>query len=318
MQNFISTFSSSFQFVNEPLSWEEGFPHRYDCHDPPHAVREGLHDDKSPPRRLSGVARSAPWRATSAQAGFPGDAIRRRRSPWVVESDPWCNNRGKDCLRKYQSGEDRHPAQEICAQRALGAAEIALGCKVRPRREQNWRRLLVPEKLRSGCLQLERGLVVHAIWYIVANDHTTTETPLMETPTKTLDQLSKVVVGFLYGSRAKGYVSDFPPLGESFTLLPQEDPLQGAGMKVAMKDLKAVFFVWEFPGNPEHHKVLRPYAPIGTRRIEVTFRDGEKIVGGAAGYDSQQIGFFLFPGHAMDNNIRIFVITRNTRQVKLL
>ena len=89
-------------------------------------------------------------------------------------------------------------------------------------------------------------------------------------------------------------------------------------MKVAMRDLKAVFFVWEFPGAPEHRDVQHPYTPLATRRIEVTFKDGEKIVGRAEGYDSQQIGFFLFPAYAMDNNILIFVIIKNTYQIKLL
>jgi hypothetical protein len=140
----------------------------------------------------------------------------------------------------------------------------------------------------------------------------------MRIPPKTLDQLSKVVVGFLNGSRGNGYVCAFPPPEDSFTLLPEADPLHGTGVKVAMKDLKAVFFVSEFPGSPEHREVQRPYTPLATRRIEVAFKDGEKIVGRAAGYDSQQIGFFLFPAYAMDKNIRIFVITKNTYQIKLL
>ena len=68
MQNSIS-------FVNEQLCWEEQIPHRHDCHDPPHAARVGLHDDKSPPRRLAAVARSDPWKTTPAQVGFPGDQL---------------------------------------------------------------------------------------------------------------------------------------------------------------------------------------------------------------------------------------------------
>jgi hypothetical protein len=117
MQNFIS-------FVNEHLSWEEDCPHRHDCHDPPHAADVGFHDDKSPPRRLLGVARSGPWKAMPAQVGFPGDATRRRRSPWVVGSDLWCNNRGEDYLRRDRRGKDCHPEQGICRLARLGAAKI--------------------------------------------------------------------------------------------------------------------------------------------------------------------------------------------------
>jgi hypothetical protein len=71
MQNFISTFSpsKSFQFVNEQLSWEQGSSHRSDCHDPPHAARVGLHDDRSPPRRLAAVAGQTSLRTTLARVG---------------------------------------------------------------------------------------------------------------------------------------------------------------------------------------------------------------------------------------------------------
>jgi hypothetical protein len=276
MQNFMRSFSpsSSFQFVNEQLCWEQESPHRHDCHSPPHAARVGFHDDRSPPRRLAAVARSDPWRTPPAQVGFPGEATRRRRLPWVVGSDLSANNTG-----------------------------------------EGW---FVSEELASGCLQLERGLVVQGIGYTVTDDNTATKTLLMGTPAKTLDQLNKVVVGFLNGSRIKGYAYDFSALKDSFDLLPQEDPLQGQGIKVEMKDLKAVFFVWDFSGNPEYHESLGADAPMHGRIIEVTFIDGEKIVGRTEGYNSQRIGFFMYPADPKGNNIRIFVVTRNTRQVRLV
>jgi hypothetical protein len=140
----------------------------------------------------------------------------------------------------------------------------------------------------------------------------------MRTPAKTLDQLSKVVVGFLNGGRIKGYTHDFSPLKDSFNLLPQEDPLEGEEIKVEMKDLKAIFFVWDFVGNPEYHESLRADTSMHGRIIEVTFIDGEKIVGRTEGYNPQQFGFFVFPADPKSNNIRIFVVTKNTRQVRLV
>jgi hypothetical protein len=119
MENFIS-------FVNEHLSWEEDNPQRNDCHDPPHATPMGFVDDRFVPRRLAGVARSGPWRSTPAEMGFPMDASRRRISPWVAESDLWCNNRREKYLRKHQSGEDRHRVEVICALARFGMAMIVL------------------------------------------------------------------------------------------------------------------------------------------------------------------------------------------------
>ena len=74
----------------------------------------------------------------------------------------------------------------------------------------------------------------------------------MATPPRTLDRLNKVVVAYLDGRRLKGYVYNFSALRDSFHLLPQENPLQERGAEVALKDLKAVFFVKDFIGNREY------------------------------------------------------------------
>jgi len=66
------------------------------------------------------------WKVTRAQAGFPGDATRRRRSFWVAGPDRWNTGTGKDCLRRDRRGEDCHPGQEIDALAALPAAKIEL------------------------------------------------------------------------------------------------------------------------------------------------------------------------------------------------
>jgi hypothetical protein len=140
----------------------------------------------------------------------------------------------------------------------------------------------------------------------------------MGIPAKIPNRLNKVVVGLLNGARLKGYTYDFSSVRESFNLLRREQPLQGEAIKVEMKDVKAVFFVAGFRGNPEYHERLFTDVPMHGREIEVTFRDGEKIVGRTEGYNPQKPGFFMFPADPKSNNIRIFVVTRNTRQVRLL
>jgi hypothetical protein len=97
MQNYIKSFSASksSQIVNDRLGWDEGSPHRHDCHDPPHGARVRFLDDRPPPRRLAAVARSDPWKVTRAQVGFPGDATRRRRLFWVAGPDRWNTGRGQ-------------------------------------------------------------------------------------------------------------------------------------------------------------------------------------------------------------------------------
>ena len=309
MQDFISTFSSSLQFVKGQLYREEEFSLHHDCHDPPHATGMGFLDDISPPRRLAGVARADQWRTTPAQVEFPGCASRRRRS------DCWNIGRAKDYLRTDRRDEDCLSKREIHALAALAKAKIAMGCGATPRSEQRRRGAMVPEELASGP---KGGLVVKDICCSVADDTPWTDAALMRTQAKTLDQLSKVVVGFLTGARNNGYVSDFSSIDDSFNLLPQKNPLKGRPIKVALKDLKAVFFVWEFTGKPESHESPHSGVPGDAKTIEVTFTDGERIVGSPEEYNSQRIGFFMFPVDPKGNNIRIFVVTRNTRQVRLI
>jgi hypothetical protein len=130
MQNYITSFSAlkSSQIVNDRLSWDEGSPHRHDCHDPPHEARGGFVDDRSPPRRLPAVARSDPWKVTRAQVGFPGDATRRRRLSRVAGSYRWNTGTGGDCLLRDRRGDDCYPGWEFDALAALPAAKIELEC----------------------------------------------------------------------------------------------------------------------------------------------------------------------------------------------
>ena len=114
MQNFTS-------FVNEHLTWEEASLHRNDCHDPPRVAHVGFHDDISPPRRLSAVARSGPWKAT---LGFPREATRRRRLPRVAGSDRWNTGSGKDSLWRHRRGGDCHPVKEFCAVAGLPTMKV--------------------------------------------------------------------------------------------------------------------------------------------------------------------------------------------------
>jgi len=140
----------------------------------------------------------------------------------------------------------------------------------------------------------------------------------MATTPRVPEQANKVVVAFLDGRRLKGYVYDFSALKDSFNVLPADKPLQEHGVKVLMQDLKAVFFVKEFWGNAQYHDQPIVDEHIHGRKIEVAFRDGEKILGKTEGYNPQKLGFFMVPGDPASNNIRIFVVNRNAQQVRFV
>lgn len=130
-------------------------------------------------------------------------------------------------------------------------------------------------------------------------------------------QMTKLVVAFLDGRRLKGHSFNFAPLREYFDLF-QEDSLAKQGTKVNLKDVKAVFFVKDFAGNPAHAEApLTETSSAGrSRNMEIIFADGEKIVGTTMGYDARKLGFFVVPLDPKSNNARIFIVNRNARQVR--
>jgi hypothetical protein len=131
-------------------------------------------------------------------------------------------------------------------------------------------------------------------------------------------QVNKVVVAFLDGRRLKGYVFNFSALREAFRLFPEQTSRQEEGTNVLIKDLKAVFFVKDFIGNPEYHESYDVSPSAHGRKIEVQFTDGETIVGLTEGYNPQKLGFFVFPADPNSNNLRVFVINKNARKVRML
>ncbi len=129
----------------------------------------------------------------------------------------------------------------------------------------------------------------------------------------------KIVARYINGGLAKGYTQDFFPNKPIFHLYPYDTEVTEK-VEIQLKDLKAVFFVKDFAGDPtykERKRFLANEKPSG-RVIEVTFKDGEKIVGSTLGYDSQRSGFFIFPADPQENNMRVFAVSKSVTNVRFL
>ena len=137
----------------------------------------------------------------------------------------------------------------------------------------------------------------------------------MATPDLLTSQ-NKAVVAFLDGRRMKGYIYSFSAQKDHFRLSFERDTAQGEGAEVQMKDLKAIFFARDFVGNSEHRAPQELDSQNQGRNAEVTFHDGEKLVGTADAYDPQRIGFFLVPSDPRSNNLRVFVVAKNARHIR--
>ena len=137
----------------------------------------------------------------------------------------------------------------------------------------------------------------------------------MATP-NTLNSRNKAVVAFLDGRRMKGYIHSFSAQEDHFRLFLEQDTAPREGTEVQMKDLKAIFFARDFVGNSGYCESQELNPQSQSRKAEVTFRDGEKLVGTSHAYNRQGIGFFLVPADPRSNNLHVFVIAKNTVQIR--
>jgi hypothetical protein len=131
---------------------------------------------------------------------------------------------------------------------------------------------------------------------------------------------NKIVVHYQDGRVLKGFTNDFTPSKSFLHLLPVDAPPDSAPFPVSVPDLKAVFFVKDFAGNPQYQdkKEFEPQNPVTGRKIKVIFKDGELLVGTTQGYQQDRTGFFVFPADPMSNNDRCFVVAPATKGVWLI
>lgn len=131
---------------------------------------------------------------------------------------------------------------------------------------------------------------------------------------------NKIVVHYLDGSVMKGFTSDFTPNKDVLHLVPVNAPTNAQPLSVNVPDLKAVFFVKDFRGDPQYRerKEFDPKTPVIGRKIKVVFRDGEYLVGTTQGYQPGRAGFFLFPADPQSNNDRCYVISPAARSVSFI
>jgi hypothetical protein len=116
----------------------------------------------------------------------------------------------------------------------------------------------------------------------------------------------------------KGYSYDFSVDAPRFQLYPLGGQAKRRTIEAHVRDLKAVFFVRDFVGDPQYAErqvFAEGERPLG-RKVEVVFIDGEVLTGYTLGYDQQRPGFFLFPADARSNNLRIFVVSAAVREVR--
>lgn len=54
------------------------------------------------------------------------------------------------------------------------------------------------------------------------------------------------------------------------------------------------------------------------RKLSVTFKDGETMVGTTQGYQPGRPGFFIIPADSSSNNERCFIVSAATKEIRML
>jgi hypothetical protein len=131
-----------------------------------------------------------------------------------------------------------------------------------------------------------------------------------------MDQ-NRVVARYQDGRVLKGTTQDFFPNRPLFHVKPLDG---GPSLEVQVRQLKAVFFVKDYEGNSSR-KDLRGFIdgpgenPHG-KKIAVRFKDAELLCGYSLSYSPDRPGFFVFPADTGSNNLRVYVVTQATKEVR--
>jgi hypothetical protein len=129
-----------------------------------------------------------------------------------------------------------------------------------------------------------------------------------------------VVARFRDGRIVKGHTTDFAPDRRQFHIVPvTTEPADD--IEVSTNELKAVFFVRSLKGDAHYRerKNFRPEDPNRGSRVEITFSDGESLVGYTLGRDVwERTGFFVTPVDLRSNNRKVFVITSAATSIRFV
>jgi len=127
--------------------------------------------------------------------------------------------------------------------------------------------------------------------------------------------LNRIVAHFSDGKIVKGTTADFFPNKVAFHLTMKDN---GNNEAVSIKDMKALFFVKTYEGNPGYRDKTDVQRNGLGKRIKVAFNDGETLVGYTQGYTPGRPGFMVFPADPDSNNDKVFINTASTKKVQFM
>jgi hypothetical protein len=139
---------------------------------------------------------------------------------------------------------------------------------------------------------------------------------LLPYSTKPMERI-KVVARYSNGRIIKGHTIDFFPNNDRFHVTSVDKPWDRP-IEIMVNQLKAVFVVRDLKGNPqytERKSYIEGEIPYGTP-LELTFEDGEVLVGSTRGFDLRRQGFFISPADSKSNNLKVFAVCSALKRIR--
>lgn len=127
--------------------------------------------------------------------------------------------------------------------------------------------------------------------------------------------IAKIVVRFADGRVIKGTTEDLATNKALFRVTEYET---GKRHDINVQELKAIFFVKSFDGNPEHQEKLDVERVGLGKKIRVSFKDGETLIGYTQGFSPARATFIVFPCDPDSNNEKVFVMTAAAGKIEFL
>lgn len=119
--------------------------------------------------------------------------------------------------------------------------------------------------------------------------------------------VNQVVARFIDGRLIKGTSLDVDPAKAACHIRTRD----GAIYTVELIELKALFFVKSLAGNATHDEAMEletaDRRQFGSALVELTFADGERMIGLTNRANPSGEFFFVLPVDSRSNNIRILV-----------
>lgn len=132
--------------------------------------------------------------------------------------------------------------------------------------------------------------------------------------------MNLVVARFTDGRLVKGLTNDFAPDKALFHVNLHGAVPGSRAEELNTGDLKALYFVKELTGNPNHierREFDQIRRPLG-RKIRVIFKDSEEMVGTTQGYQPSRPGFFVIPADPESNTERCYVVSSAAKSISFI